>query len=372
MKNGLAWFIICLLSLLTACLLAYPIFPVPEMVGIMLLASLSLLTSFQQTRQPRFAFYCQQIFLVGLIIAGYYSPALWAGLPLIVCNLDQLPDYYSLILTLALPFLRPQLLLQIMAVYMAMSIAIFLARLTKHYQELKAQYFQTLDSMTSDKMRLESARHRMVTENELARENDILAERNRIAREIHDNVGHQLTAAILQTAALELAAQGETKADLGKLKENLEHALEEVRASVHNLHAESLSIDQALHNLEQNYHFCPVFIKTELSQEPDAATHHAVLAICREALANTAKHSNASRVDISLRNDHKSYHLLIVDNGSQQASPVSPQPGGGIGLYNMEDRVNQLGGQINISQEWGFRIFIRLPLDGKAVPEDKG
>lgn len=372
MKNGLAWFIICLLCLLTACLLAYPLFPVPELVGIMLLGSVSLLVSFQASRFPRFAFYGQQIFLVGLIIAGYYDPALWAGLPLIACNFRQAPDYYSLVLTAVLPFLYPQLLLRIMAVYMAMIIAIFLARLSDHYQALKAQYFQTLDAMTSDKIRLESARHRMATENELARENAILAERNRIAREIHDNVGHQLTAAILQTAALELAAQGEAKANLGQLKENLDQALEEVRASVHNLHAESLNIDQALHNLEQNYHFCPVFLKVDLSQEPNAATHHAILAICREALANTAKHSNASRVDISLRNDHKTYQLLIVDNGSQLSAQPSPRPGGGIGLYNMEDRVNQLGGRINISQERGFRILIRLPLDGNAAPQNEG
>ena len=152
----------------------------------------------------------------------------------------------------------------------------------------------------------------------------------------------------------------------------MEHALEEVRASVHNLHAESLNIEQALHNLAENYHFWPVFLKIDLSQEPDAATHHAILAICREALANTAKHSNASRVDISLRNDHKTYQLLIVDNGSPQPDKPSSNPGGGIGLYNMEDRVNQLGGHINVSHERGFRIFIRLPLALKATPGIEG
>ena len=365
MRNAAAWCAVCLLSLITACLLAAPNFPVAEMLAIMLLGAMSLLISFHRGESPRFFFYSHQIAAAALIFLGYEAPGLWAGLMLLAFNLREVSDFYIFSLTLILPFLHSELLLPILLLYAAILLTVCLSRLSRAYEKLKNDYYKTFDQMTTERLRLESERRKMQTAFEMARENEILAERNRIAREIHDNVGHQLTAAILQTAALELGTEGSEEKALGQLKENLETALEDIRASVHQLHAESLNLSKALAKLSEDYSFCPVYIQTDFSQEPEAPVHHAIIAICREALANTARHSNADRVDISFRQGLQNYQLLIVDNGSQKRKNASFSLQDGIGLYNMEDRVRQLGGQINLSQERGFRIFVRIPLSEK-------
>ena len=108
-----------------------------------------------------------------------------------------------------------------------------------------------------------------------------------------------------------------------------------------------------------------VYIDLSLESELPPGIYHAVLAIVREALANTAAHSNATRIDISFKEGMRYYQLLITDNGTQ----IQKRASHGIGLYNMEERIQRLGGDIRFSQSRGFRIFARIPL---SVAEDQG
>ena len=86
-----------------------------------------------------------------------------------------------------------------------------------------------------------------------------LTERNRIAREIHDSVGHLLSSALLQLGALLVQARGtRSEEGLGTLRETLTEAMNSIRASVHDLRDESVDLQAQLRLLTENFHFCPM------------------------------------------------------------------------------------------------------------------
>ncbi|NLN51383.1 MAG: hypothetical protein GX145_01035, partial [Clostridiaceae bacterium] len=106
-------------------------------------------------------------------------------------------------------------------------------------------------------------------------------------------------------------------------------------------------------------------------REPEHNIHRTIMAIAREALANTAKHSNATLITLALNQVANYYHLLIVDNGYTDQNQVKANKSGeGIGLMNIEERALLLGGSVTVSQENGFRIFVRLPVINN-IPEEE-
>lgn len=202
-------------------------------------------------------------------------------------------------------------------------------------------------------------------------EKAILQERNRIAGEIHDTVGHQLTGAILQLSALEVS--GEENALLTDLRERLEQALQDIRQAVHAMHDTSLNIADRLETLAAGYRFCPVHIQVNIQDQPSPSLYYFFVLTAQEALQNTAKHSNADRFDISLRQYGDRYLYLLRDNGStaQPSTEIYPlkHASCGMGLVSLEERTYSLGGSIKISHENGFQIFIQVP---QFLPETQG
>ena len=81
-----------------------------------------------------------------------------------------------------------------------------------------------------------------------------------------------------------------------------------------------------------------------------------MIAIVKEAMANIIKHSNATKVSVMLREHPGFYQLLIEDNGTQSSESDTP----GIGLTNMRQRVEALGGNIHFRTEAGFAIMVSI------------
>lgn len=188
-----------------------------------------------------------------------------------------------------------------------------------------------------------------------------LRERNRIAREIHDNVGHMLSRSILQVGAMLAICKDETlKPHLTTLKETLDTAMNSIRNSVHDLHDESVDLKHALENLVENFSFCAVQLECETSKHIPKDVKYCFLAITKEALNNTIKHSNATKVTITVKEHPGFYQLLIEDNGTKNSNQRTDADSTGIGLSNMRERVDALHGIIHINQENGFRIFVSV------------
>ena len=196
-----------------------------------------------------------------------------------------------------------------------------------------------------------------------------LRERNRIARDIHDHVGHLLTRAILQLGAIQtISRSGPLHEPLTGLKQTLDDSMTEIRRSLHDLHDASVDLTVELEAMVGPFTFCPVSLVIDLREKPDQPLVLAFLAIVREGLSNIARHSNATQASLLLREHPGFYQLTLRDNGTSQEAdgPVdleqlTGQKSSGIGLAGMAERVRALNGQINIRREQGFVILITVP-----------
>jgi len=183
-----------------------------------------------------------------------------------------------------------------------------------------------------------------------------LNERNRIARDIHDSVGHLLSSAILQAGALMTVNRDEKmKTHLKELNDTLNQAMNNIRTSVHKLYEESIDLDLQIRELIKKFTFCEVDYDYNMYSNPDKKLKYTFISIVKEALSNVMRHSNATKVTIALIEHPALYQLIIKDNGKVR------DIGDGLCLSNMVDRVDSLGGNINISTENGFEIFISVP-----------
>lgn len=151
-----------------------------------------------------------------------------------------------------------------------------------------------------------------------------LAERTRIAREIHDNVGHMLTRAIMQTEA------AHSMDGAGPLRVRLVNGIDSAPAAVSRCFATAI----------------------------------------REALNNTVKHSQARNVSITLRDFPALWQLCVQDDGTVRRSSaeavamqfIRPNDSTGIGISDIEERARALGGSaICGPYHEGWRVFVSIP-----------
>ncbi len=233
------------------------------------------------------------------------------------------------------------------------------------------------DELSSATQALERRNHDLEGRQELERRLATLAERSRIAREIHDNVGHLLTRSVMQVEALRVVHAGDPTltASLGEVGQTLHQAYDTVRSSVHDLHDDAFDLGAQLATLasqtEQlprigpagaaaDHRLAPLRVRLDydIDQPPPRPVAYALLAIVREALSNTLKHSDASSSQVRLTEFPGFYQLVVHDDG-RLTSP--PQPTGGIGLTTMMERVRGLGGVCRTHQNQGFTVFVSLP-----------
>lgn len=235
------------------------------------------------------------------------------------------------------------------------------------YQELELHYRKLRDDSTEGSLLLKERNTLLLKQQEYEIEHAMQQERKRIAREIHDNAGHMLSRCILMTGALKAVNRdGQLAGGLEQLSLTLSEAMDTIRSSVHNLHDESIHLQQAVNTLTAQFTFCPISTEYEIERDIPSKICYTFLAILKEALTNTAKHSNATEVSLHILEHPAMYQLIIQDNGT---SPIQreirpgefDQAGTGMGLLNMYERVRSLNGQLQVSAGNGFRIFVSIP-----------
>lgn len=196
-----------------------------------------------------------------------------------------------------------------------------------------------------------------------------LEERNRIAREIHDSLGHSLTALNLQLeTALKLwnADQFKALTFLTKAKELGSKALQDVRHSVSTMRSNPLqgqSLEQAIIGLAENVNratgvtpICEITLSHPIPIEMTPA----IFRIVQESFTNICKYAKATEVKLELTTTPTTIHMAIEDNGvgfdlSQNTT--------GFGRQSMRDRTLALGGNFNIysTPGCGCKITIVIP-----------
>lgn len=293
-----------------------------------------------------------------LLLSGKILPQLLLYVPLVFFHLPLKPVLMILpIYLLLLPVLSGNLLNFLIAFFLC-AFGAYLNEVTQKLIRLRRDHYKYTDESQSLLLSLRLRQRKLIEAQELHEQNRVLAERNRIAREIHDSIGHQITSAILQSRVFEMTSDNPEL--FTQLRNTLTEAMTDIRESIHRLHEESLSLRDALDGITDKV---PLTVHTVIRYrtEPTPEIHYAILLFVKEALSNTMKHSNATQVRLRFQEGKSTYHLIIADNGTNIEKPKKE----GIGLLSMEERAQSLSGTFHYNYENGFHIFIRIPIPRK-------
>ena len=187
-------------------------------------------------------------------------------------------------------------------------------------------------------------------------------ERNRIARELHDHVGHELTGAVLALQAFEqLWKEDNEKAEVlfSQLSNRLNESVAHLREAVHDMKPEIPGGITRLEEICKSFHFCELKWQYDGDTSKVPAYLWGILEpVVKEALTNVVKHSNADFVLVTLDVSEKIVRLSIHDNGKEHANSYE-----GTGLRNLRYRAKAVGGSISFSTtNSGFQLVCVLPI----------
>ena len=216
-----------------------------------------------------------------------------------------------------------------------------------------------LDQERKLRYSLEDAKHKLLRSQEEIAHITEVKERNRIAREIHDNVGHSIAGILMQMqVALQFVERdsGKAKLAIDKCLAKLTETLNVLRDTVHNMRpAERIGLEY-MKVIVEEFANCSI----EFEHSGDFSTLpspyvECMTAIIKEALTNSSRYSSASKVQVRADANEKYVRLQIVDNGVGCGRITE-----GLGLSSMRERVANLGGSISFNGEKGFMIVCVL------------
>lgn len=186
-----------------------------------------------------------------------------------------------------------------------------------------------------------------------------IAERERIARDMHDLLGHSLSSLALKSELAEKLAHraqfDAAKKEITEVAELARQTLTEVRYAVTGLKQRGLngSLEKLTKQLQHMNFETQTFIEVTTLPPKVEST---VIMLCTEWITNILRHSKGDRVSISITNTSDSVELNIGDNG--KTSTLTP----GNGIDGMKSRVAEHGGTIDIQQNGGVKLRIVIPL----------
>jgi signal transduction histidine kinase len=191
-----------------------------------------------------------------------------------------------------------------------------------------------------------------------------LAERSRVARDMHDVLAHSLSALALQLEGTRLLAR-DRGADPAVV-EGLERAhhlaatgLAEARQAIAALRGDALPGPERLRELADAFPNATLRVRGA-PREHSSEARLALYRTAQEALTNVRRHSAADRVEITLDYADDGTTLVVQDHGP--GAPVIVGAGGGYGLTGMRERAELLGGRLSAEPTGdGFRVELWLP-----------
>lgn len=227
----------------------------------------------------------------------------------------------------------------------------------------------TIQEVNEWSRKLQYANERLKEYNEMTEKMAETRERNRVAREIHDTLGHTLTGVSAGVDAC--IALLETDTDPQQTKKQLEliakavrGGIKDVRSSVSELRADALEhfqLDEAIRDMiaEMNS-LAGVEVVFHSDVNPfrfSEDEENVIYRIIQEGMTNALRHGKATRIEIDAKKTEGVLYLKIQDNGCGCKEIKK-----GFGTKHMKERVAMLGGSIHFSGENGFMIDARIPI----------
>ena len=229
----------------------------------------------------------------------------------------------------------------------------------------RSRAFRASEDLKEANLELQRSREGLVS----AREE----ERRRLRRDLHDGVGPQLAALMLEleTAGDLVSENPEASALMAKLSERTREIVSDVRRSVHALRPpalDELGLVEALKEGAMQYGPAGLRVSVEnpeeLSRLP-AAVEVACYRIAQEALANVVRHAGADYCSIRIRPDDEACALIveIEDDGRG----IRPDDRAGVGMISMRERTEELGGRCAVTTLPGGGTLVRAILPFQAT-----
>lgn len=187
----------------------------------------------------------------------------------------------------------------------------------------------------------------------------VIEERNRIARDIHDNLGHNMTALIMQLQMADHYLQSDSLKSRELLVNSIRTAkdsLKGIREVVETLRGSTtlLSADKAFKVLTEDFSEktgASIDLKIEGKVTNNQEALNAMYHILQEGLTNAIRHGNASKIWVQINYTDQSIAFRIKDNG-KGAENIKE----GYGMKGIRERVNALGGSVEFKSENGFVV----------------
>ncbi|MGE5334485.1 MAG: ATP-binding protein [Nitrososphaerota archaeon] len=211
-------------------------------------------------------------------------------------------------------------------------------------------------------------------------------ERQRIARELHDDTGQVLTLLLIRMKLLESQPGAEAlQPQMEELRGLIASAIDQVRRLALNLRPptiDQLGLLPALRSLVATFtQSTGLRVTLELPREPIDLARERTLAVYRvvqEALTNAAKHANAHQISVVVRREGDLLLATIRDDGCG-FTPESfigrhrrPAGGAGIGLFGMEERARLAGGSLTLQSAPGCGAAVTLCIPLEVESDDRG
>lgn len=240
----------------------------------------------------------------------------------------------------------------------------YLKKVTKKTQKLEDDYITLRDTNKEYEIELKNKNRELIDSQNNKIHSATLDERNRIARDIHDNVGHILSSSLLQIGALIIDSKDEKeKQNLKVLKSTLDNGMNSIRESIHNIYNDSIDLKLEIEKIIEEFNSISIELKYYITETPSNELKNTFIYIIKESITNTTKHSNANKINIALIEHPAVFKLIICDNGTNinNKGISNNSIKKGIGLDSIKTRVNLLNGFLNIDTSNGFKISVTIP-----------
>lgn len=201
-------------------------------------------------------------------------------------------------------------------------------------------------------------------------------ERNRLAREIHDTLGHTLTgiaAGLDACIVLVDAAPAAVKKQLEKIRETARHGIVDVRRSVKKLRPDDLEkmpLQQAIKKVIAEFSASSgveiQLVELGWPEKLREDEEEVIYRIVQEGITNARRHGKATKVTVTCGMEPGRFYIIIADNGEGCAAPEQ-----GFGLRHMEERLELLHGRLRYWSDKGFTLEATIPM-GRNVMDNHG
>jgi signal transduction histidine kinase len=202
------------------------------------------------------------------------------------------------------------------------------------------------------------------------------AERQRVSRELYDEAGQALTALLFNLAILKetiLDDPQEAVRNIAQAMALTSETMEQIRALADAMRTPTLDVlglDTTLDGLTKEFErrtgIAATYTGTTLEKLPDVVAI-SLYRVAQEGLANIARHAKATQVTVSLRKEAGDVVLVVEDDGvGFEAASALRRPAEGIGLSGLNERMETLGGRLEVSSTPGEGVRLRA-----AVPVEE-